>query len=229
MAADATETISPPSVVDEVVSRLQELILSGALAPGERLVEERLTERFGVSRPPVREALRILQRDGLVESIPRRGCIVTPLEADDIREIYSLRWALERLALELLVPVSDPATLDPLRAALESIRQAAAADDERALLEANVDFHMTLCEITGHKRLIRAYRSLASQLRLCMAMNLRFRQRLYKDSGDAVRRHERLLHAIEGGDLDQVLAEVEVHGDRSFLSDLDSFLPPPPN
>jgi DNA-binding GntR family transcriptional regulator len=229
VAAEQTHTISPPSVVDEVVSRLQELILSGSLAPGERLVEERLTERFGVSRPPVREALRILQENGLVESIPCRGCIVTPLNADDVQEIYSLRWALERLALELLVPVDDPARLDPLRAALESIRKAAAEDDEAALLQANLDFHLTLCEITGHSRLIRAYRALLSQLQLCMAMNLRFRARLFKDSEDAVRRHERLLHAIEGGDLEKVLAEVEVHGDKAFLSELQSFLPPPPD
>src|SRR5712691_11360611 len=103
--------IVAPSVVDIVVEELHTLILSGSLRPGERLVEERLTERFGISRPPLREALRVLQQEGLVQRLPRRGAIVTPLDADDVREIYSLRWALERLAIELALPVRDSAVL----------------------------------------------------------------------------------------------------------------------
>src|SRR5207244_9276457 len=138
-------TIVAPSVVDVVAEELRTLILSGSLKPGERLVEERLTERFGVSRPPLREALRLLEQEGLVERRPRRGTIVTALQADDVREIYTLRWALERLAIELVVPVEDPAVLEPLRAAIAAMKVAAAAGDREALLEANMGFHLALC------------------------------------------------------------------------------------
>jgi DNA-binding GntR family transcriptional regulator len=197
---------------------MRKLIISGDLRPGERLIEERLTERFGVSRPPLREALRILEQDGLVQRLPRRGAIVTPLSADDVREIYSLRWALERLALELSVPVDDLDQLQPLRDAIASMR---AAPDREALLEANWRFHFALVSLPGHRRLLATYRSLLSQLQLCMAMNLRFREQVIADPADSALRHERLLKLIEVGDVPAVLREIETHGDRSFLGRLD--------
>jgi DNA-binding GntR family transcriptional regulator len=216
--------ISPPSIVDALVEELRKLILSGAVKPGERLIEERLTERFSVSRPPLREALRILQQDGLVQRFPRRGVVVTPLDANDVREIYSLRWTLERFALELALPLDDPAQLDPMRDALAAMGEA--GDDPDALLEANMRFHLELCALPGHTRLLHTYTSLMRQLRLCMAMNLRFRHELTGDPDDAVRRHRRLLELIEAGDLAAVSAEIEAHGDRTFMQRLESYIPP---
>jgi DNA-binding GntR family transcriptional regulator len=143
---------------------------------------------------------------------------VTPLSADDVREIYSLRWALERLALELSVPVDDLDQLQPLRDAIASMR---AAPDREALLEANWRFHFALVSLPGHRRLLATYRSLLSQLQLCMAMNLRFREQVIADPADSALRHERLLKLIEVGDVPAVLREIETHGDRSFLGRLD--------
>ena len=217
-------TVVAPSVVDVVAEELRALILSGSLKPGERLVEERLTERFGISRPPLREALRMLEQEGLIERRPRRGTIVTALDADDVREIYTLRWALERLAIELVLPVEDPSLLEPLRAAVADMKSAAAAGDREALLEANMAFHLALCSLPGHRRLLRAYESLIQQLRLCMAMNLRFREQLYGDPEDSVRRHQRLLDLIEAGDVPAVHREIETHGDRAFMARLDDFV-----
>jgi DNA-binding GntR family transcriptional regulator len=172
----------------------------------------------------LREALRLLEQEGLVERRPRRGTIVTPLDADDVREIYSLRWALERLAIELVLPLEDPAVLDPLRVAIREMRGAAAAGDREALLEANMGFHLALCALPRHQRLLRAYESLIQQLRLCMAMNLHFREQLYGDPEDSVRRHERLLDLIEAGDVAAVHREIEAHGDRAFMARLDDFV-----
>jgi DNA-binding GntR family transcriptional regulator len=213
--------VSAPSLVELVTRELRKLIVSGELRPGERLIEERLTGRFGVSRPPLREALRVLEQDGLVQRLPRRGAIVTPLVADDVREIYSLRWALERLALELALPVADPALLRPLREEIEAMRS---ARDGEALLEANWRFHLALVSLPAHRRLLAAYRSLLSQLQLCMAMNLRFREQVTGDPADSASRHERLLALIEAGDAGPVLHEIEAHGDRSFMDRLDEFL-----
>ena len=90
----AVGTICVPSLVDVVTAELRRLVLSGALRPGERLVEERLTEQFGVSRPPVREAMRLLEQEGLITRHRRRGAYITALTAEDVREIYVLRAAL---------------------------------------------------------------------------------------------------------------------------------------
>src|SRR5207302_3628963 len=120
---------------------LRKLILAGEYKPGQRLIEQHLTERLGISRPPLREAMRILQQEGLIVTFPRRGAVVTPLSADDVHEIYTLRFALDRLAIELGVPVRDPSLLEPLRAALEEMDHAAAAEDLERLLECNIAFH----------------------------------------------------------------------------------------
>jgi DNA-binding GntR family transcriptional regulator len=214
--------LQTPTIVEQVVRELRHLILSGEIRPGERLVEERLTEQFGISRPPFREALRLLARDGLVQTVPRRGSIVTPLTADDVREIYSLRWALERLAIELGVPVSAEERLDPLRAALKSMQEAAVSDDLDAMVEANSRFHLALCAIPRHRRLLQSYESLTLQLRLCMAMNLSFRKELYGAPADTVRRHTRLLELIEAGDKQPIFEELDNHGDRSFVERLET-------
>ena len=226
MNVAVTTRISAPSVVDLVAGELRALILRGELRPGERLIEERLTERFGISRPPLREALRLLEHEGLVQRQPRRGAIVTPLSAGDVREICSLRWALERLALELAVPIDDPRRLAPLREALAAMRVAATAADPEALLDANWRFHLELCSLPGHRRLLTAYASLMQQLRVCMAINLRFREALTGDPVDSVRRHERLLALIEAGDRAALDRELEAHGDRAFMARLDEFVDP---
>jgi DNA-binding GntR family transcriptional regulator len=212
--------ISAPSLVELVASELRALIVSAELRPGERLVEERLTERFGVSRPPLREALRILEQEGLVQRLPRRGAIVTPLTADDVREVYTLRWALERLAIELALPV-DAKRLAPLRDAVAAMRRAGSRDE---LLEANWQFHHALVSLPGHRRLLAAYESLLAQLRRCMAMNLRVREQVTGDPADSARRHARLLKLIAAGELGPVLREIEAHGDRSFMDRLDELV-----
>ncbi|MBA8824196.1 DNA-binding GntR family transcriptional regulator [Saccharopolyspora lacisalsi] len=211
------DRIAIPSVVDVVVDELRALILAGTFGPGERLIEERICERFGISRPPLREALRVLQREGLVSSRPRRGYSVISLSDDDVREIYSLRGALERLAAELAVPVADENALSPLEEAIGAMRTAASDGDDSAMLAANVAFHSAFVALADHSRLQQSYELLRSQLQLCMAQNLRFRQHRTGDPWDVVRRHESLLERVRGGDVQEVVAELAEHGDRSFL------------
>lgn len=230
MAAEAMRAdsgkVEIPTIVDAIVQRLRALIVSGDVPPGGRLVEERLCEMFGVSRPPLREALRILQRDGLVVSLPRRGFIVVPITPDDVREIYSLRFALERLAVELGVPVQDPARLGPMREALEKMRIAEQEGDGPAVVAANSRFHMGLVSLPGHRRLMAAYEGLRLQLELCMAYNLKFRERLFGGRPDAYARHARLLELMESGDRDTVLHEIANHGNSSILDNLDELIGP---
>lgn len=218
MDAPSPVSITPPSLVDVIVETLQAYIASGAVRPGDRLPEERLTDRLGVSRPPLREAMRLLERDGILKRLPNRGVIVAPLSAKDAEEIYSLRWALERFALELALPIEDPGRLEPLRTAILQMRRSAGSDDIHGLVAANLSFHTAMCALPGHSRLMRAYQTLTAQLSVYMAANLRFRH-LSTGPHDSVTRHERLLRLIEAGDLAAVNEEILRHGDRSFLGE----------
>ncbi|MDA8289870.1 MAG: GntR family transcriptional regulator [Actinomycetota bacterium] len=223
-AINRTGFVAPPTVVDSVVTELRRMLLSGELRPGERLVEERLTEHLGVSRPPLREALRVLQRDGVVTYMPRRGVTVTPLVPQDVREIYSLRWSLERLAVDLSLPIDTEERLAPLQEALQEMRVAAEANDGAGVAHANWEFHLGLCSMPGHRRLVASYQRLMMQLQICMAMNLRLREQLYGDALESVVRHEALLEAIRSGEREQVHEELDHHGDLTFMEQLDTLM-----
>ena len=99
--------LEPSSLVELSVRRLRRDILNGILPPGERLIEEQLTQRFGISRAPLREALRELAQQGLVEHSPRRGVRVAELSAADVDELFGLRDVLERYAMQLALPLPD--------------------------------------------------------------------------------------------------------------------------
>ncbi|GAB7191465.1 GntR family transcriptional regulator [Kineococcus sp. NUM-3379] len=212
-----TARIDPPSLVQLAAESIRRMILSGRLGQGERLVEERLTEELGISRPPLREALRLLQQEGLVETRPRRGSTVATLTDRDAYEILTLRSALERLAVELGVPVREPARLVPCRAALERMEAAARAEDRGALVEHGYAFHASLVALAGHRRLDDGYAAVQNQQMLCMARNLTTREHEYEDLLGHVARHRHLLDLVEAGDPAAVLAELAVHGERSFL------------
>ena len=129
MTADPATSggLEASSLVELAVQRLRSEILSGALVPGERLVEEQLTRRFGTSRAPLREAMRLLGQQGLVEHLPRRGVRVAQLSARDIEELFSLRDVLERFALRSALDAGpEPRLLDGLRVAVEEMERAAA-------------------------------------------------------------------------------------------------------
>jgi DNA-binding GntR family transcriptional regulator len=216
----------PKSLVEALAEELRRRIIEGTYAPGERIPEERVTTELGVSRPPVREAMRLLQQEGLLTAIPRRGVIVTPLTADDVREIYAVRHALERLAVELAVPIKDRDQLVPLWNAVDDMDRAARTGRGSDLPVLNLRFHQALARLPGNKRLANAYDELAGQLQMCMAINLRFRERLLGDAKESVERHAHLVRLLEAGDASVVIGALDDHGDRSFLDNLEDLLLP---
>jgi DNA-binding GntR family transcriptional regulator len=207
--------IEQPSLVDLAAEKIRELLLAGTLTPGERVREEWLSSRLGISRPPLREAIRVLVHQGLLERLPRRGVRVVSLTADDIRDIYSLRSVLDKFALELGIPVEDPGMLEPLRAAVGEMRSATASGDHAPYVEANRRFHLALIALGGNGRLTMTYELLMNQMQLLMSVNLSRESAEDKEIG--VRRHEELLSAIESGDLALALAALAAHGERRFL------------
>ncbi|WP_308197853.1 GntR family transcriptional regulator [Saccharopolyspora soli] len=220
-ATRAPSIISPPSLVELAAATLRRMIIGGELLGGQRIVENRLTHELGISRPPLREALRVLEREGLVRQVPRKGVIVTPLTLHDIYEICTLRAEFERLAVRLGVPVTDPARLRRCAQALQRMGDAVDAGDEPGYRECSFEFHLSVVGLSGHQRLEEAYRSLQLQVLMSMALNRRARRDRETLAGDLAR-HQRLLKIIEGGDPDAVLAELAVHGDRAFLDGIET-------
>jgi DNA-binding GntR family transcriptional regulator len=203
------------SLVELVVRRLRSEILSGRIDPGERLVEEQLTRQLGISRAPLREALRLLAEQGLVEHVPRRGVRVATLSDRDVRELYAVRDVLERHAVTAALPVPE-AELSGLRAALDGMRRAADLDDRLEAAHAHRHFHVAVVALAGNRQLTTLYESILVRLQLYMAINLRREAELARPL-DGVHRHERLLDAVRGGDPDGVLLVLSDHGARAYL------------
>jgi DNA-binding GntR family transcriptional regulator len=213
--------IQQSSLVQLAADSLRKLIISGEFIAGERLVEERLTERLGISRPPLREALRLLQREGLIVALPRRGVRVAVVTKQDAWEIATLRAALERTAIELAIPVRSDGDLDGCRAHLAEMEMAAERQDRALLIEASFQFHLSIIALAGHRRLVEMYQSLVLQMQLCMALNVRTRElRLGESLEGNVQRHRDLLDRIASGHRDNVLEGLKEHGERIFIDEI---------
>src|ERR1700712_5995150 len=128
--------VHPPGLVTLAADAIRKKILSGEYEPGERLREERLTEELAISRPPLREAFRTLETEGLIVTLPRRGTFVATMTEADIYEILTLRSALERMAFDLGIPVDDDALLNPAEQALDEMKRCARERDRGSLVQA---------------------------------------------------------------------------------------------
>ena len=213
----ATEILRPPSLVQLVAERLRGEILSGALEPGERLVEEQLTDKFQISRAPLREALRLLIEQGLVEHVPRRGARVTTYSGRDFDDLFAIRDALERLALSLVRNRRpDELDLGPVQLALGTLRDAAGRGDGLAASNAHRGFHLALVGLAGSRQLLATYEPVIVKLRLYMAANLR-REAVAGSPAEGVRRHQRLLDAVLSRDPVRVGEELDRHGSRQYF------------
>jgi DNA-binding GntR family transcriptional regulator len=168
------EPITSRTLVDTVVERLRESILSGRFAPGERLVEAELARELAISRGPIREALALLEKDGLVVNVPRRGKFLPAFDVQTIDEIYSLRKVLEPYAVQLLIGSLTDEKLKALNQSLERLGQAADAGDVRRLAARDIDFHNTLYALSGHDLLRKVWtEAISGKLRMLLNVTVR--------------------------------------------------------
>lgn len=149
---------------DVVFNTLRQEILTGRLKPGERLMEIHLANKLGVSRTPIREAIRKLELEGLVIMIPRRGAEVAQITLKSLKDVMEVRCALDVLAIELACERMDAETLANLLAACENFSTAVQTKDTRKMAEADVAFHDIIVHSTGNTRLIQLVNNLSEQM-----------------------------------------------------------------
>ncbi|KRD02156.1 GntR family transcriptional regulator [Streptomyces sp. Root264] len=150
-------------LADEVADRIREAIFSGAYAPGAPLREVELSGVLQVSRGPVREALRVLEREGLVHCAWHRGTVVTTLSADDVAELDSLRGALEDLAVQQVIAHASDESLAVIEKAAGVMDR---TTDPHDMVRLDIAFHDAVFAATGHQRLVAAWEAIRCQVHL---------------------------------------------------------------
>ncbi len=149
---------------DVVFHTLRQAILRGELKPGERLLEIQLANKLGVSRTPIREAIRKLELEGLVLMIPRRGAVVAEITEKSLRDVLEVRGALEELAVELACDRITEEQIEELKEAADAFEDVLKNEDVTALAEADVRFHDIIYFATENQRLIQLLYNLREQM-----------------------------------------------------------------
>ena len=165
------EVVAAP-VRQQVIKALYRAITTGALKPGQRLVERDLCELMGVSRPPVREALRQLESEGLVVSLPKRGPIVAKLSSEDVANIFQVRGALEALAAKLFAENATDRQILDLEKSLEDLAVALQNDDIDQTIEAKDRFYSNLTEGSGNPLVGSILHSMKARIQMLRRVSL---------------------------------------------------------
>lgn len=190
---------------DQVLLELRRRIVDGAYPPGERLTEDRLAADFGVSRNPVREALRIVEADGLVTMMPRRGAVVSTPDATTVADLFAVRSSLESVAARLAAERATPGDIAALRELLEESRQATADEDFSRVAELNSELHLRIIEITGNRWL----GTISGAIYL--HVHWIFRMSAARRAPHSWEEHLRLVDAIEQGEAEVAEQAARAH------------------
>lgn len=205
---------------DVVFNTLRQAILTGELKPGERLMEIHLADRLGVSRTPIREAIRKLELEGLVVMIPRKGAQVARITEKNLKDVLEVRRALDILAVQLACQRMTEADKAELKAACEEFADIVKNNNTKDITEADVHFHDIINKSTGNDRLIQLVNNLAEQM-------YRYRLEYIKDASyhhRLVEEHEEIYTAIVNRDEERAAKAAVLHVDnqeRTILKHLN--------
>ena len=195
------------SLPEQIAARLSERITAGSYAPGRRVLEQEVAAEFGVSRGPVREALRALADAGLVRLEKNRGVFVREISVAEADEIYELRATLDQMAGRKLARTIRPEQLEELQAVVKRMQDAAIRDDREGYHLANLRFHDALVEFAGNAKLLQMYRRLVNELSLFRRHTLAEPRRLRKSTQE----HQKILALIASGDAEGAAARLYEH------------------
>ncbi|MFJ4002481.1 GntR family transcriptional regulator [Streptomyces sp. NPDC090023] len=198
------------SVRERVLAALRQDIIAGRLGPGDRLVERELAERYGVSRMPVREAIRALVGEGFVLFESARRTVVRRLTPDDVRELFELREALEVYAAGLAAVRATPEALERLRELLAEAATATAAGEAEAITDVNTRFHDRILAMAGNGLLVSVLEPVDGRLRWLTRRNAEWSLLLAE--------HHELYEAIASGDPDRARAHALDHVRANYRS-----------
>jgi DNA-binding GntR family transcriptional regulator len=194
------------SLREEIYQKIRDDITNGNLLPGERLLEDKLAKRFKVSRSPVREALRNLESEGLIEFERNKGITVTKLSIEQVDEIYSLRWLLESYAVRLSAESATKHNVMYLRNLNEKLKKAAKAYDLKGWLENNSLFHNFFAEHSGNNNLTQILDILKRRI-----YRYRMVVRVPGHFEDYIKHHEGILRGYEKKDGEMAERYMKIH------------------
>jgi DNA-binding GntR family transcriptional regulator len=197
--------VARTSVADSAYEAIRDSVLDGRYTAGEQLVEARLAAELGVSRGPVREALRRLSEEGLLVDVLHRGMFVREFAPQDIIDIYNVRIGLEGVAVRLMIGSGGSA--QPLVLLVEKMRRAALAKDLNGLSKLEFRFHETLCELSGNPLLATLFRSISSQVQMALSLD----NASYADPTQIATEHVPLIEAIEAADEELAVERITRH------------------
>jgi DNA-binding GntR family transcriptional regulator len=208
VTAEPLVNLDRSTLRERALEALRSAITSGQYRPGDHLGEVELATNLGISRGTVREALRHLQQEGLVTASNRNMLRVSTISPRDVRELFRVRAALEGLALSEIIasPQREKAVLT-LREALSRLADTDEAGDFTTRLEADLGFHLQLCELSGNAMLVEAWRYLEGRIRVTI-MNC---ESVDTPSMMARTRHAPIVDAIERGDVEAARSVIEHH------------------
>lgn len=208
---------------ESVLAALHADIRTGELRPGDQIVQESLADRYGVSRVPLREALKTLEAEGLVEHHPHRGYFLVEMSVDDLAEVYSLRELLEAEALRQAVPLLSDVDIEVISEILDEVESAARAADVVSMAEANRRFHFAIFDAAGMPRLSRLLRQLWEATDAYRAL-------YYEDPGNRDRvqhEHRAMIAALRARDAQELIRQQDSHRARTVDSVRARLVPEP--
>jgi DNA-binding GntR family transcriptional regulator len=194
-----------------IYDHLREQLLSGDIPPFKHLIETKIAKEIGISRTPVREALHSLELEGLIESIPRVGYVVKPINEDEVSEICEIRAAIEGVGARWAMEKAPQKLIADLKKNISISEEKAGQGDPKAFVELDAQFHEIIARLSGSRRL----QELGQTLRRHM---LRYRiQSIYltENVSRAIQGHKGILEAIEKGNLEEVNRAIKYHLDQS--------------
>ncbi|MFZ2266439.1 MAG: GntR family transcriptional regulator [Azonexus sp.] len=188
--------IAPTALYQEVAERLRQRIFAHELTPGTWIDEQKLAEQYGISRTPLREALKVLASEGLVELKPRRGCYVTEISRQDLDDIFPLIALLEGRCAAEAVDRAKPADIAVLKAIHNRLEAAARDGRIDAFFEANQEFHRQIQDLAGNRWLLTVIQDLRTVLKLSRLHSLSLEGRLQQSLDE----HRLIMAALESGE-----------------------------
>ncbi|WP_309118134.1 GntR family transcriptional regulator [Paenibacillus sp.] len=195
----------------EVVEYFKQMIITGELNPGDRIVETKFAKELGISQTPIREAMHQLSGEGIVTIVPNKGPVVNELQRSDVYEIYSLRAAIEGLAIRIATQIAPQADVEGLEVFYERMKAKLDDDEVDSLLQDSLYIHQTIIRLSNHSRLMQTYQSLSFQISLVNRI-------LGKESTKRkeVEQHWELIEALKQRDPDNAEKVMRKHIYRSY-------------